>query len=162
MVLIFISVIFIILDECAEVLPPYVDDCVAQFDSSVVLACVLFGRRPVMCKAWSMYKVMLMPSVLRKLESIPSRLNLKHWKAFSFVNNGTFLIEFSIRMHLLLVSNQHLWFTTNEDECNRAMCMLQEGEFLMKHVFHRARLKENLFLWRDSYVQRLKLWDLSL
>lgn len=31
---------------------------------------------------------MLMPSVLRKLESIPSRLNVKHWKAFSFVNNG--------------------------------------------------------------------------
>lgn len=55
-----------------------------------------------------MCKVMLMPAVLRKLESIPSRLNLKHWKAFSVANNGTFLIEFSIRMRLLLISNQSL------------------------------------------------------
>lgn len=79
---------------------PYVDDGAAQFDSSVVLACVLFGSRAVMCE------VMLMPSLLRMLETIPSRLNLKHWKAFSFVNNGTFLMEFSIRTHLLLDSNQ--------------------------------------------------------
>jgi hypothetical protein len=63
---------------------------------------MLFGSRAVMCK------VMFMPSVWRTMESIPSRLNLKHWKAFSFVNNGTFLIEFSIRMHLLLVSNQRV------------------------------------------------------
>jgi hypothetical protein len=53
-----------------------------------------------------MCEVMLMLSALRKFESIPSRLNLKHWKAFAFVNNGTFLIEFSIKMHVLLVSNQ--------------------------------------------------------
>jgi len=49
---------------------------------------------------------MLMPSVLRKLESIPSRLNVKHWKAFSFVNNGTFLIEFRISM-------LYCWYQTN-------------------------------------------------
>jgi hypothetical protein len=79
-----------------------VEDGAAQFDSSVVLASVLFGSRAIMCE------VMLMLSVLKRLERIPSRLNLKHWKAFSFVNNGTFLIEFSSRMRLLSVSNQRL------------------------------------------------------
>jgi hypothetical protein len=52
-------------------------------------------------------EVMLILSVLKRLESIPSRFSLKHWNAFSFVNNGTFLIEFGNRMHLSLVSNQH-------------------------------------------------------